>query len=48
MSSDPVARGMAGDNEEYATKLWPSFPPVQYEKQGHDVSEGGPERNEEE
>jgi len=30
-------QNVTGDNEEYATKLWPSFPPMQYEKQGHDV-----------
>jgi len=49
VSSDPVARDGTGDDEEHRDEvLVVSITPVQSEEPGHDVSEGGPERNEEE
>ena len=47
MSSDPVARDGTGDDKEHRDEvLAVSITPVQSEKSGHDVSGGGPERNE--
>jgi len=49
VSSDPVVRDGTGDDEEHRDEvLAVSITPVQSEKSGHDVSGGGPERNEEE